>query len=162
MKRIRLLRHIMRQTGADKIWTGFVIFFLACALVIWLREPVIASYRDALWYCYAVVTTVGFGDVTVTSFTARMLSVLLSIYAVLVIAIVTGVVVNYYNHLVAVRQNEALNDLMDQLERLPELSQDELRQIARQVRNHRESRRVQEFLKEIRGDIQEKTDQREL
>jgi len=136
MKRIRLLKHIMRQTGADKIWTGFVFFFLVCASAIWLREPSIATFGDGVWYCYAVVTTIGFGDLTVTTHLARALSMLLSIYAVLVIAIITGVVVNYYNQLVALRQKESLAALMNQLERLPELSREELEQIACQVRDY--------------------------
>ena len=137
MKKLRLLRRILRQTGADKTWTGFAVFFLVCAGIIWLWEPAITTYGDALWYCFAVVTTIGFGDVTVTTHLARVLSVLLSLYAVMVIAIVTGVVVNYYNQLVALRQKESLTALMDRLERLPELSQEELEQIARRVRDRR-------------------------
>ena len=136
MKQIRLLKHILRQTGADKIWTGFVAFFLVCAAVIWLREPYITTFGDGVWYCYAVVTTIGFGDLTVTTHLARVLSMLLSVYAVLVIAIITGVVVNYYNQLVALRQKESLAALMNQLERLPELSREELEQIACQVRDY--------------------------
>ena len=112
MKQIRLLKHILRQTGADKIWTGFAAFFLVCAALIWLSEP------------------------TVTTHMARALSILLSIYAVLVIAIVTGVIVNYYNQLAALRQKESLAALMNQLERLPELSREELEQIACQVRDY--------------------------
>ena len=134
MKRIRLFRYILRQTGADKIWTGFAAFFLVCAALIWLSEPTVTTFGDGVWYCYAVVTTIGFGDLTVTTHMARALSILLSIYAVLVIAIVTGVIVNYYNQLAALRQKESLTALIDQLEHLAELSQEELEQIARRVR----------------------------
>lgn len=136
MRRIQILRRVLKRTGAYKIWTGFLAFFFVCALVIWLREPAITTLGDALWYCYAVVTTIGFGDVTVTTRLARALSVVLSIYAVLVIAIVTGVVVNFYNQLVALRQKETLAAFLDRLEHLPELPPEELEQIARRVREY--------------------------
>ena len=91
MKRLQVLRRVLRETGADKIWTGFLVQFFLSAAVIWLREPDMPRYGDALWYCYAVVTTIGFGDIVAQHFLSRVLSVLLSISAALVIALVTGV-----------------------------------------------------------------------
>ncbi len=134
MRRIKILRKILRRTGAHRIRTGFLVFFFLCAVVVWLREPGIATLGDAIWYCYAVVTTIGFGDVTVSSHLSRVLSILLSIYAALVIAVVTGVVVNYYNELTRLRRKSSMVDLLDQLERLPELSREELAQISARVR----------------------------
>ena len=61
---------------------------------------------------------------------------LLSIYAALVIAIVTGVVVNFFNQLVALRQKKTLTAMLDKLERLPELPREELEQIAKAVREY--------------------------
>ena len=135
MHRIRILTRIMKRSGAGRILTGFMLFFLLCALLIWLREPSIHTLWDSIWYCYAVVTTIGFGDITAITPLARVLSILLSVYAVLVIAIVTGVVVNYFNQLVELRQRKTLTALIDKLERLPELQPEELEQIASDVRN---------------------------
>ena len=137
MWQIRILRRVMRQSGASRIWAGFLVFYFFCALVIWLWEPTIRTLWDGIWYCYEVVTTIGFGDMTVISVPAKSLSILLSVYAVLVIAIVTGVVVNYFIQLVELRQKGSLTTLIDKLERLPELSPEELEQIARQVREYR-------------------------
>ncbi len=136
MRRIILFKRILRQTGAHRIWPVFVLFFLGCSVVIWLIEPGITSLGDALWYCYTVVTTIGFGDVTVTSPLSKVLSVLLSIYAALVIAIVTGGVVNFCYRLVALRQKKTLTAMLDKLERLPELPREELEQIAKAVREY--------------------------
>ena len=137
MWQIRILRQVMKRTGASRIWAGFLVFFFLCAVAIWLREPSIPTLWEGLWYCYAVVTTIGFGDITVSSPLSRVLSVLLSVYAVLVIAIVTGVVVNFYNRLVEFRQEESLTALVDKLERLPELPPEELAKIARQIREYK-------------------------
>ena len=64
-------------------------------------------------------------------------SILLTIYAIFVIAIVTGVVVNFYTQMVEMQRKETLIMFMDKLERLPELSKEELESISRKVRELR-------------------------
>ena len=140
MKRLQVLRRVLRETGADKIWTGFLVQFFLSAAVIWLREPDMPRYGDALWYCYAVITTVGFGDVLVTTHLARVISVILSIYAVLVIAIITGVVVNYFNQIVQMRQSETMESVLDKLEHLSEMSREDLEELSKTVKKLRRKR----------------------
>ena len=133
-QRIRVLRQVMKRTGADKIWTGFLIQLLVSAGIIWLLEPEIPTYGNALWYCYAVVTTIGFGDVVARHLLSRVLSVLLSVSAALVIALITGVVVNYYNQITQLKQKETISAFLDRLEHLPELSREELLEISQRVK----------------------------
>ena len=95
-----------------------------------LADPEITNYGDALWYCYAVISTIGFGDVIVTSVIAKVCSVLLTVYSILVIALITGVVVNFYNQLLQVQQKETISAFADRLQRLPELSNEELKEIS--------------------------------
>ena len=137
MKRIRVFRDILRQTGAAKIWTGFLMQFFVTAVIIWLREPEIGRFGDALWYCYAVVTTIGFGDIVVQHLLSRILSVLLSVNAVIVIAIITGVIVNYYNQMAELRRKGTMAAFIDKLERLPELSPEELQELSQKVRSYK-------------------------
>lgn len=140
MKKLRILGRLMKHTGADRILLGFLFFYIVCAFIIWLTEPQISTFWDAVWYCYAVITTVGFGDVVVTSHLSRIISMILSAYAVLVIAIITGVVVNYYNQIMEMRQSETITAVLDRLEQLPEMSKDELEELSGRIktmRNHR-------------------------
>ena len=139
MGKLRLIRRILKHTGADKIMSGFVAFMLFSALVIWICEPEINTYREALWYCFTVVSTIGFGDVVVHTAISRGLSVALSLYAVVTLAIFTGVIVNYYMQLVELRQQESIAVIMDKLERLPELSREELEQLSDQIRHRRKA-----------------------
>jgi len=44
------------------------------------------------------------------------------------------VIVNYYTQLVELRQQESLAVIMDKLERLPELSRQEMEQLSDQIR----------------------------
>ena len=100
MKRLKILVEILKKTGAWKILMSFIGFVFLDAFLIFLIDPAVGTYGDALWYCYAVISTAGFGDVVVTKPLTKFLSVVLTAYALLVIAIVTGVVVNYYTELI--------------------------------------------------------------
>jgi voltage-gated potassium channel len=83
------------------------------------------------------VTTVGFGDITVTSLVARLVSVVLSAYAVLVIAVITGVVVDFYNEIAEAQRHESLSLFLDELEKLPELSDEELKALSDKIKELR-------------------------
>lgn len=137
MKRLKVLWVILKRTKANQIICGFILFIFAIAAIIWCFEPHIDHYGDALWYCYAVISTAGFGDVIVVTFIGKICSVLLTIYTLFVVAIVTGVVVNFYNQLVEMQQKETLILFMDKLERLPELSKEELENISKKIRSLR-------------------------
>ncbi len=98
--RLRILRMILKTTGAGKILLTYFCFIFADALIIYIFDPAITSYGDALWYCYAVISTAGFGDVVVTTAVGKICSVILTAQSILVIAIVTGVIVNFYTHII--------------------------------------------------------------
>lgn len=100
MRKLKIFNLVMKRTKAYKVLSGLVLFVLAAALIIMLVEPEINTYFDALWYCYAVISTIGFGDIIVTSVIAKVLSVLLTVYSLFVLAIATGVVVSFYNQTV--------------------------------------------------------------
>ena len=137
MKKLRILWGILRHTHADRILLGFVLFLLTDAAIIQIVEPDINRYGDALWYCYAVISTAGFGDIVAVTLIGKTCSVLLTIYTLFVVAIVTGVVVNFYTQLVELQRKETLAAFMDKLERLPELSKDELETISRNIKRYR-------------------------
>ena len=50
-----------------------------------------------MWYCFAVVTTIGFGDFAAVTPFGRILTVVLGMYGIVVVAIMTSVIVNFYN-----------------------------------------------------------------
>lgn len=137
MKKIRVLGIILKRTKADRVLSGFLLFLFAAALIIQIVEPDINRYVDALWYCYAVISTAGFGDVVAVTFIGKVCSVLLTIYSMFVLAIVTGVVVNFYSQVVETHSKETLTPLMDQLEHLPELSKEELEAISQTIKKLR-------------------------
>lgn len=137
LKQMRMLGRIMKHTGASKVILGFVAFVLLCALVIWLNEPGIATYGDALWYCFTALSTIGFGDVVVHTRLSRVLTIILSVYAAAALAIFTAVIVSYFQEVIAQGRGEEIQAFFKKAERLPELSREELEQLAEQARKWR-------------------------
>ena len=88
--------NIIRKTYSVEILIGLVVLIIATALVLSIMEDNM-SIGNALWYCFAIVTTIGFGDIVATSIIGRILSVILGIYGIVVVALITSIIVNFYN-----------------------------------------------------------------
>ena len=100
--RLDLLRDIVRKTYAAEIIFGLLLLLIASFSFVLLytdRASFDGQYTNALWYCFAVVTTIGFGDMTAVSAIGRILSVILGIYGIVVVALITSIIVNFYGEM---------------------------------------------------------------
>ena len=94
---MKLLLNILVKTHAFDALVGLMAFIIAFSFMIPVVEPNITNFWDAMWYCFTVVTTIGFGDFYAETVVGRILTVVLGIYGIVVVAILTSVVVNFYN-----------------------------------------------------------------
>ena len=98
--RLDLLRDIVQQTYAAEIIFGLLLLIASFSFVlVYTDQAFEGRYSNALWYCFAVVTTIGFGDLTATSSIGRILSVVLGIYGIIVVALITSIIVNFYGEM---------------------------------------------------------------
>ena len=93
------LKKIVRKTYAAEILFGIVLLIVAFSLVFPYLEEGIATFNDALWYCFAIVTTIGFGDFAAVTPLGRILSVILGLYGIVVVALITSIIVNFYGEM---------------------------------------------------------------
>lgn len=94
--RLRIIWHILKVTGFTTFLTSFISFILiAAGLLVWL-EPAFTNYSDSLWYSFVTATTVGYGDLLVTTALGRVISIVLAIYGILFLGSLSGLVVSYY------------------------------------------------------------------
>lgn len=133
-KNLRLLRQAFRIAGTDKVLSAYVGLFIIAALLIWRLEPAVTRLSDGLWYCFAVATTIGFGDYATETGLGRIISVILSIYSTGVVAILTAVLTSYFLDLAKAKASDSAKEFLDELGRLPELSGDELRSLSERVK----------------------------
>ena len=109
MRQGKIFWSILKRTHADKIVTGFGMYFLISALVIMLAEPGIHRYGESIWYCFSVITTIGFGDFTAVTVIGRTASIILGLYGVIVLAIIPGIVATYYMEVVNFKNGDSGN-----------------------------------------------------
>lgn len=125
---------ILKRTGTLKIFFSYILFLCAAAAVLTVREPGIERFGDGIWYCFVAATTIGFGDICVETGLGRVITVFVSLYGILMTAMVPGVVVSYYMEYLKVREKETISVFLEQLERLPELSEEELQGLSDRVK----------------------------
>ncbi len=131
---LRLFWRIVKGSGAHKALTVYGIFFVLIALLIWLVDPAVPTFRASLWYCFVAGTTIGFGDIAAVSPLGRMLTILVSIYSIIMVAIATAVITNFYLEATRIRAGDSAHRFLEKLERLPELSQEELEDLSEQAK----------------------------
>ena len=74
-----------------------LLLITAFSIVLPNFELNINTFGDALWYCFAIVTTIGFGDITAVTIPGRIISVILGLYGLIVVALITSIIVNFYS-----------------------------------------------------------------
>lgn len=135
--KLRMLWSVTKRIGFHKVLAGFAAWFFISAFLIMLAEPGISGYGDAVWYCFVACTSIGFGDLVAATFAGRLLTMLLTVYEIVIVAMFSGVVVSYYLEVVHRRENEIITDFLDRMEHLTELPPEELKEIEDKVKKYR-------------------------
>ena len=52
-----------------------------------------------LRYCFALVATIGLGDISAVSDLGRIISVIPGIFGIIVVALITSIIVNFYGEI---------------------------------------------------------------
>ena len=131
---IHILNKIAIKTKAYYIIVVFIAVVFLSAGIIFITEPNIPTYGDALWYCFVDLFTIGFGDYVATTAIGKVLSILLTAYATVVIAVITGVFVSLYTELCNRAYKATKSELIEHLEHLDKLSPKELRELANKIK----------------------------
>lgn len=92
-----VLSKIILKTYALEVIMGLLTTIVAFSLILMLYEEKITTFEEGLWYSFAVVTTIGFGDIVAVSLIGRIITVILGVYGIVVVAIITSIIVNFYN-----------------------------------------------------------------
>lgn len=137
MKKLKLLWFILKSCNADKMLISFLGFIFLISLIFISIEPDINSYGDAIWYCFSIVTTIGFGDIYAVTLVGRVFTVVLGIYSIFVVALLSGVTASYFIEIQKIRASESVVMFMEKLENLENLSREELAEISSKVKTRK-------------------------
>ena len=109
--KFKVLFKIIVRTFALEIIFGLLTAMVASSLVLMTIEPLINNFPDALWYSFAVVTTIGFGDFAAETLLGRIITVFLGLYGIIVVAVITSIIVNFYNETSGKEDQKQLKDI---------------------------------------------------
>lgn len=109
--KFKILFKIILNTFSLEILFGLLTMIVCFSLVFMKIEPDIATFPEGLWYCFAVVTTIGFGDYTAITPLGRILTVILGLYGLIVVAVITSIVVNFYNETSGKKDQKELKEI---------------------------------------------------
>ena len=107
--KLNIVTNVIKKSMINEIILALLILVILCSVYFTLVEPNITSYVDGLWYSFAVITTIGFGDVYVVTTFGRILSVILGICGIAVVAVFTSFIVNFYNEMSKKRERKTID-----------------------------------------------------
>lgn len=138
---LRILWRCVRAVDADGILLGYVAFLAACCAVLRIWEPeTFPNYGSAVWYVFQTITTIGYGDAVAQTPVCRAITIAIGLSAMLIVGLTTGIVVNYFSEIVRARRNESFLAFERNLERITELSPEELEDMQRHYLAFKEGR----------------------
>ena len=109
--KLKVLFKIIVKTYALEVLFGLLTMMIAFSLILMIYEPQMSAFPDALWYCFAVVSTIGFGDIQAVTHIGRAISVVLGLYGIVVVAIITSIIVNFYNETKGKEDAETIDEI---------------------------------------------------
>lgn len=115
--KVKVLFKVVVNTFSLEILFGLLTMIVCFSLVFMRIEPDIDTFPKALWYCFAIVTTIGFGDLVATTALGRVLSVILGLYGLVVVAVITSIVVNFYNETAGKKDKKELQEISKEEEK---------------------------------------------
>lgn len=109
--KLYVLFKIIIRTFALEIILGLLTMIVAASLIFMSYEEGIPTFADALWFSFAIVTTIGFGDYTAVTTIGRITAVILGIYGIFVVAVITSIIVNFYNETAGKHDSKELREI---------------------------------------------------
>jgi hypothetical protein len=122
--RLNVVSRIIKKSMVYEIILALLILVILCSIYFTIVEPSMTSYVDSLWYSFAVITTIGFGDVTVSTTLGRILSVILGISGIVVVALFTSIIVNFYNEMNKKRDEAEIRRVIKKIDELEKIEKE--------------------------------------
>jgi voltage-gated potassium channel len=140
---LKLLWQTIKVMRADQIVVGWIILLIASVFFFrWYNPVEFPTMQDSAWYVFETVSTIGYGDFVATTGGGRIVTVLIGFSSLFVLAILTGVVVNYYTQRMQLAQNESFIAFGHKMEHVTEMTPDELAQLQEDFKEFMRKRRL--------------------
>ena len=134
MKPLKRIGKLLVRTGAIKIFGAYVVVLIIGGILLTFIEPQVHGVFEGFYYCFVASTTIGVGDIVPVTVWGRIITIVVTLVGLMAVAMVPGVVVAYYTEYLKIREKETAATFLEKLERLPELSKEELSELSEKVK----------------------------
>lgn len=134
MKALKRIGKLLNRTGAIKFFFAYLIILFISGIILSLIEPQVHGIFEGFYFCFVASTTIGFGDIVPVTIIGRTITIIDTLFGLLTVAMVPGVVVAYYTEYLKIKEKETVSTFLEKLERLPELSKEELTELSERVK----------------------------
>lgn len=117
---------ILHTNGLNKLITFTVVLIFVGAIPVFLVEPGINTYEDALWWSIVTTTTVGYGDMSPVTVLGRSIAVILMIVGIGLISMITGTIATYFISAEKKPTPTSVDFIKKELDRYDELTEDDM------------------------------------
>ena len=146
MKGLKRIIKLLNRTGTIKIFFAYLIVLLIGGAILRFIEPEVGNIFEGFYFCFVASTTIGFGDIVPVTLIGRIITIIVSLFGILTVAMVPGVVVAYYTEYLKIQEKETISAFMEKLENLPELSKEELAELSERVRQFNKKKMKKEMM----------------
>ncbi len=80
IRSLQLFWLILERLHLKKFLFVFLLWYVIACILLWILDPGITTLADGFWFGFILVTTIGFGDFTVTTLPARIVAGILGLY----------------------------------------------------------------------------------
>jgi hypothetical protein len=123
---VTIIARSYRLVHFDRLLLSYLIVYVIVSFVVWALDPDVKGLSDALWFTFQTGTTIGYGDLIVNNWFARIVTVLFSVYSMALVAVFTGILAGYFVEIMKTEAKDSAVKFLLDLERLPEMSHEEL------------------------------------
>ena len=95
-RQFNIIWRCYRLVHFHEMFITYLIVYFVLSLIVWALDPDISDLSDAFWFTFQTGTTIGYGDLIVNNPFARLLTVLFSVYSMVIVAIFTGILAGYF------------------------------------------------------------------
>ena len=131
---LRRIIRIINRTGTFKILLSYLFVLIAGGIILNFIAPEVHNIFEGIYFCFVASTTIGFGDIVPVTAAGRIITIIVTLFGILTVAMVPGVVVAYYTEYLKIQEKETISAFLDKLEHLPDLSKNELKELSDRVK----------------------------
>ncbi len=134
MKKLKIFYKILKSIHVITFINIFLISCVLASILLTLIEPQLTSIGDSLWFTFASVTTIGYGDFTPVTPIGRIITVIITLYGILVVSIITASIVRFIGAIQKAKTQNTIDILIGELENLEELDKEQLKKLSEKIR----------------------------